>query len=368
MSTLTTDPVSLKKSILTEKSAVDPSSLTKEDKEKIDELKGTLDPENSNTLITYGVGAQKDISDFTSQVLEKVRTKDAGMIGDVLTELAVEVKKVDPKSLLGTQQSFLAGIPGLGYFFNKLEQFKAKYSSIEHNINQITEKLDSQYEMMLRDIIMFDELYKENLDYYHKLNLIIFAGQERLAELEKELLQKEAEYQADQDEMKAQEVQKLRNYVNQLENRLHDLELTRISTIQSFPQINMIKSADQGLAGKIQSAILNTVPLWKRHITIAIGLYNQQIVLEDLQKVDETTDKLLRSNSEMLKENSADVARSLQKGIISIETLEVVQKNLLSSIEEVREIVDDGRKQRAKAKEKMYELEQELRDKVVEKK
>jgi uncharacterized protein YaaN involved in tellurite resistance len=357
--------VSLTQAAKTEKSIFDPSSLSQDERSLVQDYIKSLDPNDSNALITFGIGAQKDISDFTTQILEKVRTKDVGVIGDVLTELSVEVKKVDPKSLLAAQNNFLSGIPGIGFFFDKLQQFKAKYSSIESNINRISDKLDSQYDMMMRDIIMFDDLYKENLNYYHKLNIIIYAGQERVAQLEEELKAKELEYSKNPSELLNQEIPNLRNYLEQLENRIHDLELTRISAIQSFPQISLIKSADQGLASKIQSAVLNTIPLWKRHITIAIGLYNQQVVIQDLKNIDETTDTLLKNNSELLKKNSAEVARSLQKGIISIETLETVQNNLLESIDEVRDIVAEGRKERSKAKEKMYQLENELRDKLV---
>ncbi|MEI6729029.1 MAG: toxic anion resistance protein [bacterium] len=366
MSDTTTSSSSLTAVTVEPKSSFDLTTLTESQKQEVESLKKALDPKNSDSIITYGVGAQKDISDFTSQILSKVQTKDVGMVGEILSQLSVEVKKVDPTSLLANKKSFLSDLPGIGYFFDALKQFKAKYSSIESNINQITDKLDSQYEMMLRDIIMFDDLYKENLNYYHKLDLILYAGQEKLEELEAELKEKENEYGQNASQIQIEEIQNLRNYLTLLENRLHDLELTRISTIQSFPQISIIKVADQGLAGKVQSAILNTIPLWKRHITIAIGLYNQQVVVKDLKNVDDATDSLLRSNSELLKQNSVDVARSLQRGIVSIETLELVQKNLIESIDEVRDIVEEGKQQRQVAKVKIHDLETELKAKLLE--
>jgi len=364
MSSISIDP-----STVTDDTSKDPnhdiSKLTPEEVNQIDKLKQGLDPKNSNSILQFGVGAQKDISDFTSKVLETVKTKDAGVVGDILTELVTQVKSVDTNAFLNYKPNFLAGIPGVGVFFDELRKFRAKYESIEKNINNIVDKLDNQYDGMLKDIIMFDELYKQNLNYYKSLDLIIFAGEEKLTELQQMLSKKEDEYKISQDELALQEIEQIRNYIDQLDNRTHDLKLTRLSTIQSFPQINLIKSGDQGLAAKIQSAILNTIPLWKRHITIALGLYNQKAVIENLSKVDKTTDDLLKSNSVLLRSNTNEVAKTLQRGVISIETLETVQKNLIEGIEEARAIISDGKNQRIKASQKMVELQTELKDRLA---
>jgi uncharacterized protein YaaN involved in tellurite resistance len=364
MSILTDTPQTLTATPVNPKTIL-PKELSPADLEQVTKLKLSLDPTNTNSLITYGVGAQKEISDFTGQILEQVKAKDVGVIGDILSELSLEVKKVDTNALIGSDKNILSAIPGVGFFFDKLKQFQAKYSSIEQNINTITDKLDSQYDMLLRDVIMFDNLYTENVAYYSKLNLIIVAGNERVAELTTKLAEDEKQFANSDDQLKVQEIQQLRTFIDQLELRVHDLELTRISTIQSFPQIAMIKASDQGLASKVQSAILNTIPLWKRHITIAIGLYNQKVVIEDLKKVDDVTDKLLQSNSAMMKENSVEIAKSLQKGIVSIETLEIVQKNLIDSIDQVRAVVVQGKADRQVAKAKIETLETELKQKLA---
>ncbi len=218
----------------------------------------------------------------------------------------------------------------------------------------------------MRDIVILEELYKQNLNYYRSLNMLIQAGEERIIELEDELAKLEQELKNNpNDDLLPQKVDEMRKFINQLEIRIQDLKLTRISTLQSFPQISMIKSGNQGLASKIQSAILNTIPLWKRHITIAISLYNQQLVVEDLEKVDDATDELLKGNSELLRQNTKDVARALNRGIISIETLEAVQDNLLNGIQEVRDIMDEGRRKREQASEKMMILEAQLKEKLA---
>lgn len=355
----------IKENVLKEKKQVDPSNLSEDQLKKVDELKQSVDIDNSNSILQYGVAAQKDLSDFASGLLKKVKTKDTGQVGEILTGLSTEVKKVDIDSFLSHKSSFLSSLPGIGRFFNELEKFKSKYQSIEENINKIVDRLEKEYEVMLRDVVIFDELYKENLKYYDMLDLLIYAGEDKIDDLEKVLHEKELEYDNSKDDLLFQEIENLRNFINQFEVRLHDLKLTRISTIQSFPQINMIKSGDQALAGKIQSAILNTIPLWKRHITVAIGLYNQKNVAEHLTKVDDTTDQLLKENSELLKESSSTVAKTLQRGIISIETLQTVHNNLIESIDGVRKIVEDGRKERVDASTKMEQLEQELKDKLA---
>lgn len=355
----------IKKTVDAEKRLIDPNTLSDDQKNKVKDFKDSISIGDSNSILQYGVGAQKDLSDFTSSILQKVRTKDAGQVGDILTNLATEVKQVDVDSFISHRKSFLASIPGIGKFFDELEKFKTKYKSIEENINSITDKLEKEYEVLLRDIVVLEELYKENMKYYEVLDLLIYAAEEKLDELEADLVSKEAEYKNNNDEFFFQEIQNLRNFVDQLETRLHDLKLTRISTLQSFPQINLIKSGNQALAGKIQSAILNTVPLWKRHITVAIGIHNQKAVAEHLQQVDKTTDDLLKSNSELLKESSTTVAKTLQRGIISIETLQTVHTNLVESIDEVRKIVDEGKAERKAASDKMQVLEKELKDKVA---
>lgn len=349
-----------------ERQAFDVENWSEEERKEIQKLKENISFGDTNSILQFGVGAQKEISDFTSELLKKVRTKDSGEIGDILTDLSVQVNSVDTNAFLARRSNFLSGIPGIGFFFDELRKFKAKYDSIEQNIGSIVNRLEKEYEVMMRDIVILEELYKQNLNYYRSLNLLIQAGEERIIELEDELkaLEKELENNPD-DDLLPQKVDEMRKFINQLEIRLQDLKLTRISTLQSFPQISMIKSGNQGLASKIQSAILNTIPLWKRHITIAISLYNQQLVVEDLEKVDNTTDELLKGNSELLRQNTKDVARALNRGIISIETLEAVQGNLLSGIQEVRDIMDEGRRNREQASEKMMMLEAQLKEKLA---
>lgn len=350
-----------------ERQVFDVENLTEEEKAEIKKMKESIDFGDTNSILQFGVGAQKEISDFTGELLKKVRTKDSGEVGEILTDLSVQVNSVDAKAFLARKSNFLSGIPGIGYFFDELRKFKAKYDSIESNIGSIVHRLEKEYEVMMRDIVILEELYKQNQNYYRSLNLLIQAGEERIIELEDELRALEKEMTDNpNDDLLPQKVDEMRKFINQLEIRVQDLKLTRISTLQSFPQISMIKSGNQGLASKIQSAILNTIPLWKRHITIAISLYNQQAVVEDLEKVDDATDDLLKGNSELLRQNTKDVARALNRGIISIETLEAVQGNLLSGIQEVRDIMEDGRRERQQASEKMMMLESQLKEKLAD--
>lgn len=341
------------------------NELTAEQKQKVEQIAAQIDVNDSQNIIQYGVGAQSNISNFADSILEQVKAKDAGEVGAVLTDLMLTVKKLDVESLSG--ESFMSKIPILGNLVGGAKKFVAQYQSIEHHIEEITDEMTKSRMQLIKDVTLLDALYDKNKDYLKELDLYILAGEIKLKELqEKTLPEVKAKATASGDTLDAQKVQDLSQMINRFEKKIHDLKLSRMIAIQTLPQVRLIQNNDQLLVEKIQSSILNTIPLWKNQVVIAISLFRQKKALEMQKEVTATTNDLLTKNSELLKTSSIEVAKESEKGIVEIETLKKVHDNLISTIDETLKIQAEGRTKRAAAEVEIKKLENDLKNKLAQ--
>lgn len=344
---------------------VDWASLSEEEKKQAEEIAAQIEVNDSQAVVTYGVGAQREISTFSDTILNEVRAKDAGYVGDILTDMLTRVKEVDVDSLT-EGGGFVSKIPIIGGLVNKFKRFINRFNKLETQIDKIVDELDKARMNLLRDITLMDQMYEKNLDYLNKLDVYIAAGQLKLKELEEKLLpemKKKAE--ASKDPVDAQNYQDFQQFINRFDKKLHDLKLSRMVAIQTFPQIRLIQNGNQGLVEKVQSSILNTIPLWKNQIVIAITLYRQKKSLKLQQEVSKTTNELMQKNIELLKQSTIDIAKESERGIVDIETLKKVNTELVSTIEETLKIQHDGKLKRRQAEEELVKIEQDLKEKLV---
>lgn len=339
---------------------LDYSKLTKEEKSAIDEFVGKIDVSSTNEIITFGSPAQSKITQFSDEVLNNVKTKNLGEVGDLLAALTSEIK------------SFDAGIntnikPGL---FNSLEKqirkIVAKFSKVETNINAIESKLDSHKIQMMKDIEIFDQMYEKNLEYFKELSLYIIAGMQKVEELKTKVLpelEKTAKSSGEQTDV--QKVNDMNNLINRFEKKLYDLKTTRLISIQMAPQIRLIQNNDAELVDKIQSSLTNTIPLWKNQMVIALGIANAKQALEAQKKVSDLTNEMLKKNSETLKQGSIDIAKESEKAIVDLETIKKTNADLITTLDEIIRIHAEGRKQRSEAEEELNKIESELKEKLI---
>lgn len=339
--------------------------LTPEEKAKVEEIKNSINIEDSQEIIQFGVGAQSKISSFADTILEQIRAKDAGLAGELLSELMVNVKELDVESL--SEGSALSKIPIIGNFMDKFKRFAARYEKLSVQIEKIVDELAKARMQLLKDVAMFDTLYEKNLEYLKELDLHIIAGELKLKEIQEKILPElKAKAEASGDPVDAQKFQDVSQMANRFEKKLHDMKLSRMVAIQTSPQIRLIQGNNQLLVEKIQSSILNTIPLWKNQIIIAIGLFKQKKALKLQQEVSKTTNELLEKNAEMLKASSLEVARESERGIVEIETLKKVHNELVSTIEETLKIQEEGRQKRKQAEAELAQLENDLKKKLIE--
>lgn len=340
------------------------STLDENQKKKIEDIQKGIVITDSQGIIQYGAGVQAKLADFADSLLNQVKAKDAGHAGTALSELMLTVKKLDVDSL--SSESFMSKIPVLGNFMSGAKRFVARYQSIETHIEKITDELEKARMQLLKDITLLDALFDKNSDYIVDLDLYILAGEIKLKDLQENMLpEMKKKAQESTDPLDAQKVQDLGQMINRFEKKIHDLKLSRTISIQAMPQIRLIQNNDQLLVEKIQSSILNTIPLWKNQVVIAISLFRQKKALELQKKVSSTTNDLLTKNSELLKESSLDIARESEKGIVEIETLKKVHENLISTIEETLKIQAEGSVKRKEAEVEMAKMEAELKNKLA---
>ncbi|WP_459128989.1 toxic anion resistance protein [Guggenheimella bovis] len=334
--------------------------LTAEERARVDEIKNNIDVLNNTALVSYGSGAQKNLSSFSETILNQVRAKDSGYVGNIMTDLMVKVKSLDIDNL--GEKSFLDKIPFLNAISGKIQTFIAKYDKLDVQIDKIEAQLDVARLQMLKDITMLDNLYAKNLEYFNDLQLYIVAGEEKIKELNEVTIPKlREEAVSSNDPMAAQVVSDFEDTVNRFEKKVHDLKLSKTLAIQTAPQIKLIQNNDKQLVDKIQTAILNTIPLWKSQIVIALGLYRQESALKMQKEVTDTTNELLRRNSEALKQNTIEVAKESERGIVEIETLKKVNADLIETIEETIKIHEEGRQARLNAEKDLVVIEEELK-------
>lgn len=333
--------------------------LTDEEKKQVDAFVEQIDLENSTSILQYGAGTQKKMSDFSEGTLEKVRSKDLGEVGDLLNGVVTELRGFDEEEEKGI----------IGFFkkkASKAQTLKLRYSKIENNIDQICEKLESHQVQLLKDSAMLDQLYELNKVYFRELTMYILAGKKKLEKEENEVipaLRKKAELSGKQED--AQEVNDKEALCNRFDKKIHDLELTRMVSLQMAPQIRMVQASDITMSEKIQSTLVNTIPLWKSQMIIALGVEHSKEAAEAQRKVSDLTNDLLKKNAEKLKTATIETSKESERGIIDMETLVATNENLMNTIDEVMKIQQEGREKRREAEGKLAELEDELKNKML---
>jgi len=337
-------------------------NLTDEEKKAVDEFNEKIDVFDSTQVLQFGSAAQSKISDFSDSVLDDVKTKNTGEVGDLLADLVGEIKSFD--GAIGEKK----GISKIFYSAKKeLIKITAKYSKIETNIDKIEKGLDKSKIQLLKDVSMFDEMYQKNLEYFKELSLYIIAGERKLEELRNKTLpelKKKAEESKEQ--MDVQKVQDMEAQINRFEKKLHDLKTTRIISIQMAPQIRLIQNNDAELVEKIQSSITNTIPLWKNQMVLALGISNAKTSLKQQQAVSELTNEMLTKNSETLKQGTLDIAKESERAIVDVETLKKTNKDLIETLDGVIKIHEEGRVKRQEAEVELQNIEKELKEKILE--
>lgn len=352
------------KNSLSEEKIYDYDKLSEEDKKQVALIMSNVKTGDSNGVIQYGVGAQSDIASFSDKMIEDVRAKDSGYVGDILSDLMVKVKDTDVNGLI--KEDPLENIPIIGKLVDKTKKFLAKYQKMENQIDEITEKLDKERMVLLKDIVMFDNLFEKNTECIHNLDLYIIAGNKKIEELKtKDLVELEAKAKETNDPLDAQKVADMNDFIDRFEKKVHDLKLTRAVAIQTAPQIRFLQSGNKALVDKIQSSILNTIPLWKSQIALALGIVKQKGALDLQKQVTETTNDLLKKNSEMLKTNTIEIAKENEKGIVEIETLKKVNDYLITTIEETIKISEEGRTKRKEVEDELVNIENDLKNKLT---
>ena len=363
--TLTLDPFAEEKAtevmvVEEPKEELDDGMLSEEEKAMVASFSEQIDLTNSTMILQYGAGTQKKMADFSETALENVKTKDLGEIGGLLTNVVTELKAFDEEESKGF----------LGIFkktSNKLESMKAKYAKAENNVNEICEVLEGHQVQLLKDVAVLDKMYELNLTYYKELTMYILAGKKKLQEVRstelKQLVEKAAMTGLAED---AQAAKDLDDMCNRFEKKLHDLELTRAISMQTAPQIRMVQSNDTIMVEKIQSTVVNTIPLWKSQMVIALGVEHSIQAAEAQRQVTDVTNKLLKKNAEKLKLASVETAKESERGIVDIETLKATNENLISTLDEVMKIQQEGRIKRQEAEAEMQRMEGALKQKLLE--
>ena len=341
--------------------AMDEKLLNDAERKVVDEFSKKIDITDSNLVLQYGAAAQKGVAGFSESALASVRTKDLGEIGETLSSLVVELKGFGEE---GKKK-------GLGGLFqktgNKLETMKAQYSKAEANVDKIVAALENHQVTLMKDIAMFDQMYELNLKYYKELTMYILAGKKRLEEIrsgELEELRKAAEASGAAED--AQKYNDMVNLCNRFEKKIHDLELTRMVSVQMGPQTRLLQNNDTLMVEKIQSSLVNTIPLWKSQMVLALGMEHSRQATAAQSAVTETTNELLRKNADMLKMGTVVTAKEAERSIIDVETLQHTNQQLISTLDEVVNIQREGAEKRKAAEVELGRIEGELKQKLME--
>lgn len=344
-----------------EAAVIDDPELTEEEKKMVMDFASQIDIENSQAVLQYGAGSQKKIADFSESALSRVRTKDLGEVGQILSSVVTELRSLEE----GEEEKGLFGI--FKKTGNKIANLKVKYDKAEVNINKISKVLEEHQITLLKDIAMLDKMYELNLKYFKELSMYILAGKERLRRATQEelpqLLEKAQKSGLPEDSSKARDFSEL---CARFERKIHDLELTRAISLQMAPQIRLIQSNDSTMSDKIQSTLVNTIPLWKSQMVIAIGLSHSTEAAKAQSTVSNMTNELLKKNAQMLKTASVETAKEAERVIVDIETLKSTNQTLISTLDEVLKIQEDGRNKRIAAEVELKNIENEMKKKLLE--
>jgi uncharacterized protein YaaN involved in tellurite resistance len=339
----------------------DLSVLTPAEQKAVTEFAEKIDLTNSQLVLQYGAGAQKNIADFSDSALNSVRTKDMGEIGDMITSLVVELKDFNAdeerKGILGRFKKAA----------NQLETMKIKYDKAEANVDKIANQLENHQVTLLKDIALLDQMYDKNLEYYKQLTMYILAGQKKLQEERSTtLVELQNKAKASGLAEDAQAANDYANMCNRFEKKLHDLELTRVISIQMAPQIRMIQNNDTLMTEKIQTSLVNTIPLWKSQMVLALGISHSQQAMEAQRAVTDMTNSLLKKNADMLKMATVETAKESERAVVDIETLQHTNEQLISTLDEVLQIQTEGAQKRKEAEVELRRIEGELKQKLLE--
>lgn len=364
--TLTLDPAADEKVIAESKKAtpvqVEDTPLSPEEQKMVNDFAEKIDITNSQMVLQYGAASQKKLSDFSETALSRVKTKDMGETGELITNLISELQGFDatteqPKGIFG--------------FFkktsNSIEQLKTRYDSADKNVERIKAQLEDHQVTLMKDITMLDKMYELNLVYFKELTMYILAGKKKLAEVRANDL-KAAQEKAQRTQLPedAQAARDLADLCDRFEKKLYDLELTRNVSIQMGPQIRLIQSNDTMMAEKIQTTIVNTIPLWKNQMVLALGLAHTQKAMQAERAVTDMTNDLLKKNADALKMGTIETAKESQRGVVDIETLQQTNKSLIETLDELNKIQSEGRAKRAAAEQELTRIEDELKQKMME--
>ena len=345
--------------------AADPAfsenNLTPEELQMVNEFSQKIDLHNSQAILQYGVGTQKKMADFSEAALNNVRTKDLGEVGNMLSSLVIDLKSFDV-----TEQD--KGFKGLfKKSSNKITSMKAKYDKAEVNVNNVCTALENHQVTLMKDIALLDKMYAVNLTYFKELSMYILAGKKKLEEVRNgELAAAVAKANASNLPEDAQAAKDLQSMCDRFEKKIHDLELTRMISIQTAPQIRMVQNNDTMMAEKIQSTIVNTIPLWKSQMVLALGIEHSAQAAKAQREVTDMTNELLRKNADILKTATIDTAKESERGIVDLETLKHTNESLISTFDEVLKIQTEGREKRRNAEAEMQRMEDELKKKLLE--
>ena len=340
---------------------VEDTPLTPEERKIVDDFAEKIDVTNTTQVMQYGSAAQKKIAGFSESALNNVRTKDLGEVGDAITGLITELKGFD-----ATEEE-----KGFRGFFkrssNKLAAMKAKYDKVEVNVDRISGVLDQHQITLMKDIAMLDKMYEMNLSYFKELSMYILAGKKKLNEVQTtvlpQLVEKAKRTGLPED---AQAANDLNSMCESFDKKLHDLELTRMVSIQMGPQIRLVQNNDKIMAEKIQSTLVNTIPLWKSQMVLALGLAHSQQAMQAQRAVTDMTNEMLRKNADALKMGSIETAKEAERGVVDIETLKHTNEQLISTLDEVKRIQDEGREKRRAAEEELGRIEGQRKEKLLQ--
>ncbi|MCD7864415.1 MAG: toxic anion resistance protein [Clostridiales bacterium] len=337
------------------------NNLTQEELKMVDDFSKKIDIHNSQAILQYGVGTQKKMADFSESALKNVRTKDLGEVGNMLSSLVTELKSFE----IEENEKGLKGL--FKKSSNKATAMKAKYAKAETNVSAVCDALENHQKLLLKDIAVMDKMYEVNLTYFKELSMYILAGKKKLEEIRAgelaDAVEKAKRSNLPED---AQAAKDLENKCERFEKKLHDLELTRIISIQTAPQIRLVQNNDTLMVEKIQSTIVNTIPLWKSQMVLALGIEHSNQAAKAQREVTDMTNELLRKNADILKTATVETAKESERGIVDIETLQHTNESLISTFDEVMQIQSEGREKRRAAEQEMIRLETELKDKLLE--
>ena len=333
--------------------------LTPEEKQMVDAFAAKIDVENTAQILQYGAGTQKKMADFSDAALENVRTQDLGEVGELISDVVGELRGFDAEEEKGL----------FGFFrkkANELETMKNRYAKAEVNVAKIGDALQQHQVRLLKDSALLDKMYEQNLAYFKELTMYILAGKQKLQETRAGKL-RELEATAQRTGL-AEDVQAARDLAekcNRFEKKIHDLELTRTISIQTAPQIRMIQNNDNVMVEKIQTTLMNTIPLWKNQMVLSLGLAHSQQAMEAQRAVTDMTNELLKKNAAALKQGTIDTAREAERGIVDLETLQETNKSLIETLDELAKIQSEGKRKRAEAEVELGRIEGELKAKLL---